>query len=641
MKDLDDKQKRKLLAAAEIVDRGDLAVLSKILEFEDFLEKYQADKEGMDTVLSRLEEVKSLCADSDNKIIAEVNKVLASLEISLTARITVSQGTSAEQFATLKASLATQLEEIRASVPSMPDLSFYADRLIEIEQKIPEIKETVLDTPIELRDKLEALNDDERLDRSAVKGLELYVEQPVLDRAIEILDRRTQFLISKQGGGTSSGITGLISPGTNVTITGTGTSVAPYVINSTGGTGTPGGLNTQLQYNNSGAFGGISRVTTDGSDLILTGQSPSYAQGKLAYDTDNESLTFYNNDSSISLQIGQEEWIRVKNVTGSTIPNGSSVYISGANAGLPTIALAQANAATTTIGAGLTTESIANNAIGYVTSIGVVHGLDTSAFTAGATVFISATVAGGLTATAPTAPNYRYRIGIVAVSSATVGSIHVTPSTAALGNGTANQVFGINAAGSAQEVKSILGTANRLTATNAANSITFDVSATFEALLGKVASPLSQFASTTSAQLAGIVSDETGTGALVFGTSPVLTTPNIGIATGTNVIMTANAITASANAATVPVTSGRNIVTNNSAAALTITMATSGAVSMQTCVVQVLPSSAVAQTLTFVNTENSVITSVPANTGSSTTIPITVGFFYNASTSKWTCAASS
>ena len=38
---------------------------------------------------------------------------------------------------------------------------------------------------------------------------------------------------------------------------------------------------------------------------------------------------------------------------------------------------------------------------------------------------------------------------------------------------------------------------------------------------------LSQFASTTSAQLAWVVSDETGSGSLVFATSPILTTPNI------------------------------------------------------------------------------------------------------------------
>jgi hypothetical protein len=43
-----------------------------------------------------------------------------------------------------------------------------------------------------------------------------------------------------------------------------------------------------------------------------------------------------------------------------------------------------------------------------------------------------------------------------------------------------------------------------------------------------VANPLSQFAATTSLQLAGVISDETGSGALVFGTSPTLVTPALG-----------------------------------------------------------------------------------------------------------------
>lgn len=47
--------------------------------------------------------------------------------------------------------------------------------------------------------------------------------------------------------------------------------------------------------------------------------------------------------------------------------------------------------------------------------------------------------------------------------------------------------------------------------------------------------PLSQFAATTSAQLAGVISDETGTGALVFGTAPTITLANgtgLPVATG-------------------------------------------------------------------------------------------------------------
>jgi hypothetical protein len=43
-----------------------------------------------------------------------------------------------------------------------------------------------------------------------------------------------------------------------------------------------------------------------------------------------------------------------------------------------------------------------------------------------------------------------------------------------------------------------------------------------------VSNKLSVFAATTSAELAGVISDETGTGLLVLGTNPVLTTPNLG-----------------------------------------------------------------------------------------------------------------
>jgi hypothetical protein len=64
----------------------------------------------------------------------------------------------------------------------------------------------------------------------------------------------------------------------------------------------------------------------------------------------------------------------------------------------------------------------------------------------------------------------------------------------------------------------------------------------------KTANPLSQFAATTSAQLAGVISNETGSGLLVFGTSPTLITPALGTPSalvGTNISGTASSFTAS------------------------------------------------------------------------------------------------
>lgn len=112
-----------------------------------------------------------------------------------------------------------------------------------------------------------------------------------------------------------------------------------------------------------------------------------------------------------------------------------------------------------------------------------------------------------------------------------------------------------------------------------------------------------------------------------------------GTQTFSQVIETANAITASGNAATIPVTSAHNIVTNNSAATLTITLTTTNAVNMQMVVVQILDFSGVAETITWVNTENSTVTA-PTTSNGSTTLPLTVGFIYNSATSKWRCIAS-
>lgn len=49
--------------------------------------------------------------------------------------------------------------------------------------------------------------------------------------------------------------------------------------------------------------------------------------------------------------------------------------------------------------------------------------------------------------------------------------------------------------------------------------------------------PLSQFAATTSLQFIGVISDETGTGKVVFDTTPTLVTPVLGVATGTSLVL--------------------------------------------------------------------------------------------------------
>lgn len=73
------------------------------------------------------------------------------------------------------------------------------------------------------------------------------------------------------------------------------------------------------------------------------------------------------------------------------------------------------------------------------------------------------------------------------------------------------------------------GTSGQFLKTNGSGTLSWDtISGGGDAL---TTNPLSQFASTTSAQLAGVISDETGTGALVFANTPTLVTPVLGTPT--------------------------------------------------------------------------------------------------------------
>ena len=121
-----------------------------------------------------------------------------------------------------------------------------------------------------------------------------------------------------------------------------------------------------------------------------------------------------------------------------------------------------------------------------------------------------------------------------------------------------------------------------------------------------------------------------------------ISTANSWTATQTfrQIIDSNNAITASGNAATVPITYRLNTVTNNSAATLTITLTTTSAVDGQMTMVRILDATAVAQTISWVNTENSTVTA-PTTSNGSTTLPLTVGFQYNYATSKWRTIAKS
>jgi hypothetical protein len=106
---------------------------------------------------------------------------------------------------------------------------------------------------------------------------------------------------------------------------------------------------------------------------------------------------------------------RVRNSTGATLTKGTAVYISGATGQLPTVSKALATSdATSAQTLGLITSDLDNNSNGYVTIIGLVDDLDTSAYTDGVQLYLSPTTAGALTVTKPYAPQHLVYVAVVA-----------------------------------------------------------------------------------------------------------------------------------------------------------------------------------------------------------------------------------
>ena len=148
----------------------------------------------------------------------------------------------------------------------------------------------------------------------------------------------------------------------------------------------------------------------------------------LTYDDVNNELTIDSNHVEVNCT----------NQSGASIPIGTPVYQTGVSGNNITIAPADADDSAKMPAIGMTTSAIANGAEGTVVILGVVNGLDTSAFTAGDTVYVS-TTAGALTTTAPTGESGLIQnFGRVLKVNAASGSIAV------MGAGRANAVANLN-----------------------------------------------------------------------------------------------------------------------------------------------------------------------------------------------------
>lgn len=169
------------------------------------------------------------------------------------------------------------------------------------------------------------------------------------------------------------------------------------------------------------SFGSPDYITFD-----TTPETSSTTPGTVYWDTGEGTPTAILN-ADVSLNIGQENVALCYNGTGSTITNGSVVYISGAQGQRPSITLADADTeATSSKTFGMATQDILDGAEGFVTTFGVVNGVSTTSFTEGQALWLSQTP-GQVTATRPLAPAHTVFVGYCLKVNGSTGRIFINP----------------------------------------------------------------------------------------------------------------------------------------------------------------------------------------------------------------------
>lgn len=158
--------------------------------------------------------------------------------------------------------------------------------------------------------------------------------------------------------------------------------------------------------------------------------------GSMVWNDTDGTLDLKLKGGNVTLQVGQEQVVRVVNKTATNITlleaNYQAVRITGSQGQRLKVDLALAT--TDVLSAetiGLVTETIANNQEGFITTSGIVRDINTTGSLQGETwadgdiLYLSGTTAGNITKIKPTAPTHLIVIGYVIHSHITQGTIFV------------------------------------------------------------------------------------------------------------------------------------------------------------------------------------------------------------------------
>ena len=167
-------------------------------------------------------------------------------------------------------------------------------------------------------------------------------------------------------------------------------------------------------------------------DTTATGVVP--AVGKMWWDATDGTMNIGLKGGNVTLQVGQEFVNLVLNKSGSTMVDGTAVYVKGAQGQRLEVGRALGNSDDTSASIlGLVTEPIANNQQGFVTVRGLVRGINLNdlkpageTWAEGDALYVSDSVPGGLTNIKPIGPAHLILMGFVVIGGNN-GTIYVMP----------------------------------------------------------------------------------------------------------------------------------------------------------------------------------------------------------------------
>lgn len=149
----------------------------------------------------------------------------------------------------------------------------------------------------------------------------------------------------------------------------------------------------------------------------------AFLTGRVHWVDDTKTLQIDTDVNNFEIEVGHQNVVRGRNITGYTLTKGMVVYINGESGNRPTFTTASWTGDSTSASTlGFIAQDIIDNQTGYVVTSGILRGINTNTFAPGTQLYLSSS--GRYTSTVPVSPNHEVRLGKT-ITQATNGYIYV------------------------------------------------------------------------------------------------------------------------------------------------------------------------------------------------------------------------